>query len=165
MPLSPVRGASCLWVSLPRTELNIEHLDDGGEGHGPRGQKHDQHRNGHRRNHYPDLLRHADSGDDRVECEKTISRSPICSTVARRVPRAFAVGSKPAASSLTWISWVLFAIRKSPPAMRIRSLPLTGWEKTAPRGSVNPISHLMDSSSRIRVTNARLRPMVRALTR
>jgi hypothetical protein len=49
--------------------------------------------------------------------------------------------------------------------MRIRSLPLTGWEKTAPKGSVNPISHLMDSSSRIRVTNAKPRPMVRALTR
>jgi hypothetical protein len=38
----------------------------------------------------------------------------------------------------------------------------TNLQKMVPRGAVSPMSHLIDSSRRIRVTSAKARPMVRA---
>ena len=53
---------------------------------------------------------------------------------------------------------VLFAIRNSPPTIRIRSRPEISWPSTVNSGAVRPITQVIDSSRRIRMNIASDRP-------
>src|SRR5262244_1579869 len=66
-------------------------------------------------------------------------------------------------SSFWWISWVLLAIRKNPPTMRMRSRPEISWLKSVKSGVVRRITQAMEKSRTMRITIAKPRPRKRAL--
>lgn len=57
---------------------------------------------------------------------------------------------------------VLFAIRKSPPRIKIMSRPLIGWFRIVNIGSTNPTTHEIPSRRRILKRSAKNRPIRRA---
>src|SRR5882672_6768639 len=94
--------------------------------------------------------------------ENTMSSRTICPTTAPNEARARVPARSASPSSPSWISRVLFAIRKRPPATRIRSRPENGWPSTWNSGAVRRMIHASAASSAMRVTIAPARPTRRA---
>ena len=79
-----------------------------------RSQQHDQHRNGHGGNHDPELFGHTHGGDNGVQRENDVKERNLQNRPEKVPARVSVPVRKPAASSLTWISWVLFGDEKEP---------------------------------------------------
>jgi hypothetical protein len=97
--------------------------------------------------------------------EKTMSRKAIWAMTAQNAapPRGGAASGPWATSSLSWISKVALAMRKSPPPRRMRSRPVNPLPNTPKSGRVSPMSQLIAKRSASRVPSAAARPMRRAL--
>jgi len=86
----------------------------------------------------------------------------ICTITPTKDDGPFGLACPSSPSSLSWISCVALARRKSPPPTSIRSRPENSWPKTAKSGAVRRMIHASDRRSTNRVTIAPRSPSRRA---